>query len=181
MKPKVFVTSDTFFGRVNIIEIAKRPFSSIEEMDAALVDRWNKVVGENDIVYHLGNFAWTPSAAHDALNSLNGEIRFILGEYDSALMEVFEYFDDIEIVPHEIFKNYNDKIVMSHWPLENWPGKTEGIFHFHGNTLSNLKTDLTKLNRFNVSSDANNFTPQNIETLFEIFNDFINIPENSPK
>ena len=34
----------------------KRKFKTIEEHDEFLIDQWNKKVGANDIVYHLGDF-----------------------------------------------------------------------------------------------------------------------------
>ena len=34
--PEIFVTSDTFFGRPSIIDIADRPFSSVDDMNLAL-------------------------------------------------------------------------------------------------------------------------------------------------
>jgi len=121
----------------------------------------------------LGNFAWTPTIADEMLRELNGEIRFIVGEYDDALLEVYEYYDAVEIVPNDIYKDYDNKVVLSHWPLEVWPGKENGIYHFHGNTLKNLKTDLTKLKRVNVCCDNWNYTPMEIKSLFDIFNDFL--------
>ena len=36
-----FVTSDTHFSHARIIELAGRPFSTSEEMDAELIRRWN--------------------------------------------------------------------------------------------------------------------------------------------
>lgn len=172
MAQKIFITSDTFFGRSNIIEIANRPFANVDEMNQALIDNWNKVVGEDDIVYHLGNFAWTPTIADEVLKVLNGNIKFILGEYDDAIKEIYEYYDGIDIIPHEIFKDYTNKIVLSHWPLESWHGKNEGIYHFHGNTLNELKTDLTKMKRINICCDNWNFTPQEVKVLFDIFSEF---------
>lgn len=172
MERKIFITSDTFFGRKNIIELANRPFANVEEMDAALIENWNSVVGEDDLVYHLGNFAWTPTVADEILKELNGDIKFILGEYDDALVEVYEYYEGVDIIPNEIFKDYENKIVLSHWPLELWPGKETGIYHFHGSSLKELKTDLTKMKRVNVCCDNWNFVPQQIKVLFDIFKDF---------
>lgn len=37
-----FITSDTHFGHARIIELASRPFASVEEMDAELIRRWNR-------------------------------------------------------------------------------------------------------------------------------------------
>ena len=52
-----FFTSDTHFGHNNIIEYCKRPYTSVEEMDAALEKNWNEVVKPDDLVYHLGDLA----------------------------------------------------------------------------------------------------------------------------
>lgn len=176
MDRNIFITSDTFFGRKNILEIAQRPFSSVEEMNEALIENWNNVVDDNDIVYHLGNFAWSPDVANDVLKRLKGHIKFIIGEYDDALLEVYEFFEGVEIIENEIYRDYDNKIVLSHWPLEIWPGKDKGVFHFHGNALKNLKTNLALMNRVNICTDNWNFTPQNLKVLFEIFKEFQNHP-----
>ena len=178
---KIFITSDTFFGREQIIKKTKRPFNSVEEMDAKLIENWNNVVSDDDIVYHLGNFAWNPLDAHNTLNKLNGNLNFMLGEYDDALIEVLPYFDDINIVIPQIFEDKKLKAVLCHWPLEKWRGKSRGLFNFHGATLKSLKTDIKKMNRVNVCCDNFNLTPQNIEDLYEMFNDFKKMKKKAHK
>ena len=169
---KVFITSDTFFGREQIIKKANRPFKSVEEMDATLIKNWNSVVSEGDIVYHLGNFAWNPLIAERVLNQLNGDLRFMIGEYDDALVETFEYFDGITIIEAQIHEDQDLKAVLCHWPLERWKGKTRGLYHYHGATLKTLKTDMKKMNRVNVCCDNWNYTPQNVEDLHSLFEDW---------
>lgn len=172
MAAKIFITSDTFFGRASIIELANRPFKSVEEMDATLIENWNNVVSENDIVYHLGNFAWSPIVADNVLKQLNGTIKFILGDFDDALKEVIEYYQGLDILPNDIFKDYKHKIVLSHWPLLDWPGKDRGVYHFHGHNFNTMKTDLTESNRINISTDFWKYTPQELKSLFATFKDF---------
>lgn len=53
-----FFTSDTHFGHANIIRFCKRPFENVEEMNEALIENWNKVVSDDDTVFHLGDFAF---------------------------------------------------------------------------------------------------------------------------
>lgn len=48
---KIFFTSDLHFGHKNIIQYDQRPFSSVDEMDAALIERWNRKVSPEDLVY----------------------------------------------------------------------------------------------------------------------------------
>ncbi|HIY67347.1 MAG TPA: hypothetical protein H9830_13860 [Candidatus Agrococcus pullicola] len=57
-----FVTSDTHFGHVRIIELAHRPFAEVTEMDEEIVRRWNAVVAPDDVVLHLGDVALGPIA-----------------------------------------------------------------------------------------------------------------------
>lgn len=169
---KIFITSDTFFGRKSIIKKAKRPFETVEEMNKTLINNWNSVVSPGDIVYHLGNFAWDPLTAESVLSELNGEIRFVLGEYDDALLEVHEYVDLVTILEGDIIEDYDLGAIISHWPLERWKNKHKGVYHYHGSTLRGLKTDLKKMNRVNVCCDNWNFKPQSIENLQDMFKDW---------
>ena len=71
--PKDFyLTSDTWFGRPQILQIANRlDFKNIEDMNSQLIKNWNKKVKMNDVVFHLGNFAWDPITARKVLRKLN--------------------------------------------------------------------------------------------------------------
>ena len=53
--PVIFFTADHHFGHANIIRHCSRPFHSVEEMDGALLERWNAAVGQQDTVYILGD------------------------------------------------------------------------------------------------------------------------------
>jgi calcineurin-like phosphoesterase family protein len=68
----LFFTSDTHFGDHRTLNIHKRPFASAAAMDAALIERWNALVGPQDEVWHLGDFARAGSAAAGLLARLNG-------------------------------------------------------------------------------------------------------------
>jgi calcineurin-like phosphoesterase family protein len=54
----VYFTADQHFGHAGIIGLCKRPFRSVEEMDEAMIANWNAVVGPDDEVWHLGDFAY---------------------------------------------------------------------------------------------------------------------------
>jgi len=54
----VWFTSDWHFGHRNILTLGQgRPFSSIEEHDEFLIDRYNAVVRDDDVVWVLGDVA----------------------------------------------------------------------------------------------------------------------------
>jgi len=52
-----FFTADLHLGHHNIIDYCDRPYRSVDQMNAALVDRWNDTVGPDDEVIVLGDFA----------------------------------------------------------------------------------------------------------------------------
>jgi len=52
-----FFTADLHFGHHNIIEYCGRPFRDVDQMNAALVERWNDCVSPEDEVLVLGDFA----------------------------------------------------------------------------------------------------------------------------
>jgi calcineurin-like phosphoesterase family protein len=50
-------TSDLHLGHANIINYCERPFTSVQQMNEALIDRWNAVVSPTDTVWVLGDMA----------------------------------------------------------------------------------------------------------------------------
>lgn len=71
----IWFTADTHFGHKNILEYSARPFSTVEEMDEALISNWNNKVASDDEIYHLGDVALcSPSKLNKILDRLNGKI-----------------------------------------------------------------------------------------------------------
>lgn len=78
-----FVTSDTHFGHARISVLTGRPFATVAEMDAALVDRWNRIVPPDAVVLHLGDLALGPILESVALTGrLNGRRYLVPGNHD---------------------------------------------------------------------------------------------------
>ncbi len=79
-----FFTSDTHFGHAGALSLYRRPFPSVAAMDAAMVERWNEVVGPEDEIWHLGDFAIKQTAARVAelLAQLNGQKHLVTGNND---------------------------------------------------------------------------------------------------
>lgn len=75
-----FVTSDHHFGHARVSELASRPFSSVEEMNEAMIERWNALVRPDDVVLHLGDLALGPIEQSVALTArLNGRRLLVPG------------------------------------------------------------------------------------------------------
>lgn len=167
-----FITSDTWFGRKNILEIAKRSkFKSVEEMNSKLIENWNKKVGKNDIVFHLGNFAWDPLTAKQVAPLLNGQIYFILGNDDKPVLHIHQEYDHINVLDNQIIILPHNDVVLSHYPLRMWAGQDTGTMHIHGHAIYSLPTDLINENRVNVCSDYWNYAPIKLSTIKEFRNE----------
>ncbi|NCA95720.1 MAG: hypothetical protein EOM74_01935 [Methanomicrobia archaeon] len=77
MSGKKFITADLWFGRPEIIDLRKRKFDNVTDMNNHIIAAWNKYVQQGDTVYVLGNFASDVDAAEYALDYLNGTIIFV--------------------------------------------------------------------------------------------------------
>lgn len=179
---KIFFTSDTHYHHTNILQYCNRPFENIQEMNEQLIENWNSVVGQDDLVYHLGDVAMggKKKAGETAsiLNRLNGTIRLIKGNHetyvldDSACRSRFAWVRDY----YEL--HYQGKmIVLQHFPLFTWnmAGKTDKqdrpmAFMLHGHCHSSIDKINATTTRMDVGVDSNNYTPINIDDIVEIMN-----------
>ena len=53
----IFFTSDFHVGHTNVIRFDGRPFKDVDEMNQSLIDNWNSVVGDEDVVFYLGDLS----------------------------------------------------------------------------------------------------------------------------
>jgi calcineurin-like phosphoesterase family protein len=89
----LFFTSDHHFGHNNIIKYCNRPFENVDEMNAALIKRWNEKIPPDGDVYHLGDFALChPEKLEEILDQLNGRIHLIIGNHDAAALNYKKSF-----------------------------------------------------------------------------------------
>jgi calcineurin-like phosphoesterase family protein len=99
MSGNIWLASDHHFGHAATFEKFKndsgsalRPFTSIEEMNEAMVERHNAVVRPNDKVYFLGDVVMNKKFLPE-IAKLNGQKRLIMGNHDTAKNTVLsEYF-----------------------------------------------------------------------------------------
>jgi len=133
----IFLTSDTHFFHRNILQYCNRPFSTVEEMNDALIKNWNTVVKPNDIVYHLGDLTLSTRVelVDEILGRLNGTIRLVKGNHDKWLKKynLLENKDKIEwIRPYNKETLGGHEIIMCHFPFLTWDGSYRGSIHCHG-------------------------------------------------
>jgi calcineurin-like phosphoesterase family protein len=163
----VYFTSDTHFGHKNILQFCNRPWETVEEMNEALINNWNSVVKENDIVFHLGDvqLGGGNQLMDNIFPRLNGHIILILGNHDGHNLKP-RHLDLIDAV-YEQLTVVIDGILctLTHCP-HGIPGKDpKHQFNLHGhlhsinNEPSEECTVKLRENHYDVGVDNNNYYP----------------------
>jgi len=173
---QIFFTSDHHFGHANIIRYSQRPFADVEEMNESLITNWNAVVGENDVVYHLGDIFMTPLPVAKAIRrQLNGRIRLIRGNHDKvaeSMTDAFEWIKDIyEVkIPDPDAVEGRRRIVLCHYAMRVWNKAHHGAWHLYGHSHGSLPDDPESLS-FDVGVDCHFYMPISFQRVKRIMED----------
>lgn len=114
-EPKIFIIGDPHFWHRAIIKYCNRPFATVEEMNETLIKNWNSVIGKQDIVYILGDFALCgKDRIIEITQKLNGRKRLVLGNHDGASLETYRNAGFEYVYNHPILlENF---YILSHYP-----------------------------------------------------------------
>lgn len=127
---KTFFIADTHFGQKNIIAYENRPFDSVKEMDQILVQNWNKIVDDNDQIFHLGDVGNL-----EFICKLKGKKFLVKGNHDTLEDHFYINAGFLKVYDFPII--YQDFWILSHCPLyvnQNMP--YANIFgHVHNNPI----------------------------------------------
>jgi len=151
----IWVVSDTHFGHVNILTFTDRAtgtlvrgdrFSSVDEMNEHMIERWNSVVKEGDIVYHLGDVVMGPDSQEwfkKNWTRLKGSKRLIVGNHDDIkFLSSGGFFKKVQM--WRMMPEFG--LLFSHVPLHpssllrlterggKYPEDCETLVNIHGHT-----------------------------------------------
>lgn len=158
-----YYISDLHFFDNTVITSANRPHKNLKEMHTDITVKWNKKVSKKDTVYILGDVSSTNNFQETKeltklLKRLNGKKVLIVGNHDrkilsnnnfrSCFIRIEEYL--------RIFDN-KKKVVLFHFPIEDWESKKKGAIHLHGHI--HCKSISLIKNRYHVGCDVQKFTP----------------------
>jgi calcineurin-like phosphoesterase family protein len=157
----IFFTSDHHFNHHRICDYAFRPFSSVDEMDEAMIQRWNDVVKRNDVVYHLGDFTLNDNAL-PYLSRLNGNIHFVVPDFhhDQRWLKNRPLLKNVTYLPPIYALNVNKEnviYILCHYPMAIWDRQHYGAWHLHGH-IHNKEFTLPGF-AMNVNVEFHNYYP----------------------
>jgi calcineurin-like phosphoesterase family protein len=154
-KKEFFIISDLHFNHANIIKYCNRPYDNVAEMNQALIDNWNKVVGDDDLVLVLGDIGFgNREVLYPLIEQLKGYIVLLLGNHDRRNTKAFwsEIVDEVVTKPFQV-----QGIIFSHEPVD-CPNEILNIHgHLHGNREENIN------NHVDMSVECHDYTPSKIK------------------
>lgn len=177
---KLFFTSDTHFGHQNIIRFCNRPYESAEEMNEKLIENWNRVVPEDGIVFHLGDFAFGGTPLWKSVcERLNGKIHLVVGNHDMKNLRAGAE-SLFESVNTQLQLNIDGRAVyLNHYPFlcygGAWRNPDNAVWQLFGHVHSGPDSagkDSDRLNhmfpyQYDVGVDNNNYAPISWATVQE--------------
>lgn len=173
MARNIWITSDTHLLHANILKftdsktgklIRGDKFLTVDEMNEYILEKWNSVVKQGDIVYHLGDvFIGDKEQFKKMWPKFNGSKRLIIGNHDTVdFLSSGGFFKKVSM--WRMFPEYG--LMLSHVPLHissmyrhNLGRPLYGIhghIHQHSSPLGPYK---------NVCTEVTDYTPINIEDL----------------
>lgn len=181
-----WMTSDLHFGHENILKFCDRPFSSVEEMNEALIKKFNNKVSQLDTTFFLGDmFFCNVNTARDILSRMHGTKILIRGNHDLSPNLMYKIGFDAVLESARI-KVGRSHIMLSHFPYRRQPWnhlwlrltnpkyrhklnfkklEDQGLWLCHGHTHSK---EQVKGRMIHVGVDAWNYEPVPITKISEI-------------
>ena len=190
---RLFFTSDTHYAHSNICSATTnwsvnegyaRKFDSLEDMNQRLVDNINNMVGENDILIHLGDWSFGGFEMIEQFRSriVCKNVHLVLGNHDhhiernkegiQSLFSSVQNYLKLEVrkpVSKTMMERFN--FVCMHYPIASWHDMNQGVIHLHGHVHlpSHLKIAAGKA--MDVGVDGNGLEPISLDEVLSIMKD----------
>ena len=188
---RLWFTSDTHFNHANICSATTtwnresgnnfRTFNSLDTMNDRLVAGINASVGQDDILFHLGDWSFGGFESirqfRDRLVCKN--IHLILGNHDQHIArnkdDVQEIFSSVHnmldlIVKWNVGTPTQDeaKFMLMHFPIASWDNLARGVIHLHGHVHLPKHRRIGPGKMMDVGVDGNGLEPIDMKEVLTI-------------
>lgn len=183
-KEQVWFTSDLHLGHKNVLTFCNRPFKTVQEMSAGLIQAWNENVNDDDIVFILGDVFWFNNSQEikKFFKSVKGKHIYIVeGNHDD--FEGYHRVDPsrVHILSSEvtvwISEPWKDikELYLSHCPMLTWPHRPSGVPNLFGHIHSgpgkegtvDLDLNFWEGLQYDVGVDNNDYKPITLQTIYQ--------------
>lgn len=195
-KGRIFFTSDTHYGHTNICRGVSnwrdengnvpihqtRDFETLDHMNDKIVESINSTVGENDTLFHLGDWSFGGfDNIEEFRNRINCKnIHLILGNHDHHIernkndiqrlfSSVHQYLRlQVSIMPGTKLYAGEMDLVLMHYPIASWHNMNDGVIHLHGHVHLPPDKKLSQGKAMDVGVDGNNLIPYSLGQIMKI-------------
>ena len=171
---KIWITSDWHFNHQREFIYIPRGFSSVEEMNEAIIARHNKLVQPEDDVYVLGDLMLGDSEKGiECIKRMNGKLHIVRGNHDTdRRWELYKSLPNVVEMDNAIYLKYKKhNFYMSHYisltgnlEKESLTQMTLNLFG-HTHQKDNFYMDMPYL--YHVGVDSHNCSPVLLDDIIE--------------
>ncbi len=190
---QLFFTSDTHYSHSNICSATTnwsvnegyaRKFDSLQDMNQRLVDNINNMVGENDILIHLGDWSF---GGFDKIEEFRSQINcknihLVLGNHDHHIERnkegIQRLFSSVQqYLRLEVRRPINKAAVerftfiCMHYPIASWHDMNQGVIHLHGHVHLPSHLRIADGKAMDVGVDGNGLEPISMDEVLSIMKD----------
>ena len=170
-------TSDTHYNHANICmstskweDTSKcRDFHSLEYMNTTLVNNINSVVGQDDILFHLGDWSF---GGFDKIEEFRNRIsckniHIITGNHNNHIENNTDGIRSIFSSVNKYLELTLDGIdyVLMHFPISSWNKLSRGSIHLHGHVHFNSIDKIGRGRCMDVGVEGNAYLPYSINEI----------------
>jgi calcineurin-like phosphoesterase family protein len=146
--------SDTHFFHTNVIRYTGRPFQTAHEMNERLIENWDALVADQDIVFFLGDFGLgTTDFLANLCASLHGNKICIRGNHDGTTSKMHRIGFSL-VLESAFIKVGRHQVELVHRPSQTAPSH----FQLHGHVHEKRPNKLVD-HQLNLSVEVWNYKP----------------------
>jgi calcineurin-like phosphoesterase family protein len=147
-------------------------------MNDRIVNGINLVVGQDDILFHLGDWSFGGFEMIEQFrNRINcRNIHIILGNHDhhiernrediQRLFTSVNQYLELEVKGKDWEQNY----VLMHYPIISWNKMNDGVIHLHGHVHLSADRRIGKGKTMDVGVDGNGLNPLHTSDIKRLMN-----------
>ena len=185
----LYFTSDTHYNHSNICSattqwtdpVTCREFKSLERMNAHLVGNINEVVGQDDILFHLGDWSFGGFEQIELFRNqiVCRNIHIITGNHDhhiernkgniqSIFSSVNKYLElNVKFNQDTMLAGSADFVLM-HYPIASWNNMAKNSIHLHGHVHLPSNQRIGKGKMMDVGVDGNGLNPISLSEVLKL-------------
>jgi calcineurin-like phosphoesterase family protein len=184
----LFFTSDTHYMHTNICrgvsnwgpDSRTRDFDTLDHMNSTIVDNINHMVGEDDILFHVGDWSFGGFENIEEFRNriVCKNIHLLLGNHDhhierdkGGIQRLFKSVNNylrLEVSWQGTDKVIKRTFILCHYPIASWHDMNRGVLHLHGHVHLEPHLRIAEGKAMDVGVDGNDLEPLSLRKVLTL-------------